>query len=305
MLTGTVFGDLFGEEKVKSNDKVLGRAWQHMRFYECDQALPLFRQVANRTDKGAPQWVEARYGQALALRHKRPPGEETIGQAVKILSGLIEDYPDSKVAPYAMINLARIYEVRDYYQDPIRPGQAKKVYQRVIDEYDEDEHELLIGEATLRLAQCYINSFERGDIEKGISLMKSWIERHPEGLITGIMWAYLGDVYFYPLKDYKNSVEAYIRADEMDSLDPGTKGKYYWRVARLADEELNKRDIAIRYYKKLITDEPSYGKGYQSQLRLKEMGVEPPSLKMAWKRGIEKSPDDEGNKSGNSQEKAK
>ena len=89
----------------------------------------------------------------------------------------------------------------------------------------------------------------------------------------GLMWLYMGDVYFDPLEDYGRCVEAYLKADERNCLEPGQEGFFYWRIAYLAHTKLNRPDLAIPYYTKLITEVPSYGRGYQAQMALTELGV--------------------------------
>ena len=70
------------------------------------------------------------------------------------------------------------------------------------------------------------------------------------------------------------SLEAYVKADEGNALEPGKEGYFYWRMALIADKKLTGkdkkyRDVAVRYYTKLIKDVPTDAHGYQAQLALK------------------------------------
>ena len=52
---------------------------------------------------------------------------------------------------------------------------------------------------------------------------------------------------------------------------------YYWRMARLA-ELIEDRERAVRYYTRILTDVKRPGNGYAAQVRLRNLGVDPPPL---------------------------
>ena len=99
-----------------------------------------------------------------------------------------------------------------------------------------------------------------------------------------MMYLHLGDVYFYPLKDYKKMVSCYVLADKHKGLVPGSEGFIYWRIAYIAQRKTHDRKTAIRYYNKLITEVPTFGRSYESQLALKEMGAHVPPLVLIGKK---------------------
>jgi len=244
--------------------------WQYVRYYEFDRAEPYFREVLETAEANSDRWKEATFGLAVSLHHKRPPTASAIQEAAKLFRELAEKDPNEKFAPRALMNLARIHELRDYFQDVIELDKARAIYRKVIESYGDRP---IVDEAVLRLAQSHINTFQTDQVNQGVKVLTDWLAKHPENSLAGLMWVYLGDVYFYPLGDSARCVAAYVEADRRNSLEPGQEGVFYWRIANLADSKLNNRDLAIVYYTKLITEVPSQGKGYQSQLALKRLGV--------------------------------
>ncbi len=266
--------------------KLFNKAWKHVRLYEFDKAEPIFRNLRQREKPGSDKWIEATFGLAVALHHKTPPTAEYIKEAKKLYQLIVDKFPNHRCAPRALMNIARIYEIRDYYKDKIDLPAARKYYKLIIDKYPDNP---IVSEAVLRLAQAYTISYDKKDIYKGIKILIDWIKTHPKDRLVGVMYLHLGDVYFYPLQEYRKCVESYIKADELRSLEEGREGFVYWRIAWVADHKLHDRKIAIKYYLKLIVEVPTFGKGYRSQLALKRLGVKNiPELK--W-RPKQKLPD--------------
>jgi hypothetical protein len=81
----------------------------------------------------------------------------------------------------------------------------------------------------------------------------------------------------YPLEAPAEAAAAYIKAEEV-GLPPNTKrDAYYWRLANLAQAG-GDRETAIRYYRRIIEEVKRTGFAYEAQLRIRELGEEPPEL---------------------------
>ncbi len=251
------------------------QAWGHVQLYEFEKSIPLFRILQQENKLGSSKWIEATFGLALSLHHKTPPTKEAIEEARKLYMVLADKYPDSPCASRALLNVGRIDELRDFYQDKINLDSARACYRKVAEKYSKDP---IVSEAVLRLAQSYTNTFKKEDIAEGIKIMQDWIKGHPKDPLAGLMYLLMGDLNFYPLENYKAAVENYIRADELKSLEPGQEGYIYWRIAVLAHKKLNDKVTAVKFYTKIIKDTPTFSKGYQSQLALKELGAPVPQL---------------------------
>lgn len=256
-------------------------AWEHVSLYEFERAEPIFRKIAGAEKEGTKKWIEATFGLALSLQHKTPPTKQAIDEARSLYLKLADAFPKHKCAPRALMNIARIDELRDYYKDKIDLKSARKFYRKVIEKYPDNP---IISEAILRLGQSYTTTFETEQVKQGIKILRDWLKKHPKDKLSGLMYLHLGDVYFYPLKDYRKMIRSYIRADELKGIEPGNEGFIYWRIAYIAHRKVNDRKNAIRYYTKLITEVPTFGRGYQAQLALKEMGAPVPKLTLMRKK---------------------
>ncbi len=261
---------LFAKSASDDSDKLFHEAWEHVKLYEFDRAEPIFRSLQKRFKVGSAQWIESTFGLAVSLHHKTPTNSKSIDEAKKIYQMLADKYPNHKCAARCLLNIGRIYELRDYYKDKIDLEAARKYYRFVIDRYP---NKSVASEAILRLAMSYTILCDRNDVYKGIKVIEDWLKKHPDDRLKGLMYLHLGDVYFFPLEEYRKSVESYIKAEKLNAIEGSRVGFIYWRIAWVADHKLHDKKIAVEYYKKLIVDVPAFGKGYRAQLALKRLGV--------------------------------
>jgi len=253
----------------------LKKGWEHVQLYEFERAIPIFKKLQREFPEGSEEWIQMTFATAVCYEHQTPPSKETVQESRRLFWLLAEKYPRHACAARALLNVARIDELRNYYLDRIDLESARKLYQKVTATYPGT---LEASEAVLRLAQSYTNTFNKPDVETGVKILEDWLRDHPKDPLAGIMSLLLGDVYFYPLAEYDKCVKAYMRADELKSLEPGKEGYTYWRIARVAQDKLKNKDIAVKYYTKIIMDTPTFAKGFQSQLALKELGAPVPEL---------------------------
>ena len=176
-----------------------------------------------------------------------------------------------------MLNLGRIEELSDYYQDYVDLVAARTWYQKVADKYP---GQLIASEATLRIASTYIQTYEDDQILKGIDILKKWLAEYPQDELASAMWQYLGDTYFYPIEDYAKSLSCYRNAEQIGFIEKYRRGQVYWRMAVMADRFLNDREAAVEYYTKIITVAPTSGKAYESQLALERLGAPVPRIEI-------------------------
>jgi len=239
-------------------------------YVNFERARGFFRKAVAVAAEGSPVWQQAVFGQAVCAQHISPPTKASIDEAVSLYKMLLEKTPDSPLAARTMMNLGRIAELRDYGGDTPDLEAAREWYIRVRDRF---MNEPIAGEATLRIAATYIQTYEPEQVRKGVEILHAWLADHPKDELASAMWQYLADTYFYPLRDYRRSVECYEKADAIGWTDVANKGPIYWRVANLADRFLNDRATAIKYYTKIIRETPNSGKAYESQLALRRLGV--------------------------------
>lgn len=260
----------------KNTEDKLKEAWQLLRRYDLSGAEKILAEIKDKIDQDLPQYIEANLIYAAVLCNKDNPKKEDIERAEKILRQLISRYPQNKATPYAIMQLARIYELEHYYGDKPDIEKAQDCYRTIIEHYP---HSPLASQAIIRLAATYISSTERQKIEDGIKIIKDWLGKHPNDKLAGIMHLYIADVYFLPLMDYKKAIDEYIKADKLGAVDLLQKDLIYWRIARTADKKLGNKAIAKRYYRKIIEQLPDSGRYWQAKTALERLESESSEIK--------------------------
>lgn len=140
----------------------------------------------------------------------------------------------------------------------------------------------------MRIASTYIQTYDEAQVRSGIKVLEDWLKAHSNNDLAATMWQYLGDTWFYPLKEYGKAVACYEHANDIGWVDRANKGGIYWRVASVADryadylrhfsDPAKAKQIAIKYYRKIIIETPQSGKAYESQLAMRRLGAEPPEI---------------------------
>ena len=95
----------------------------------------------------------------------------------------------------------------------------------------------------------------------------------------------------YPVENYEQAVRSYMMADDLGILTKSTRGMIYWNIAQMAENQMSNRNIAVQYYTKIITDEPTSGKAYEAQVALRRLGAPVPEITI-FKSGKDISPAD-------------
>jgi tetratricopeptide (TPR) repeat protein len=255
----------------------IATATEEVAYVNLDKARGLFAAARAMTKPGSPAWETAIFGEATCTWHLLPITRENAENARRLFAELVERSPHGKATPRAMMNLGRILELPEDRDDPVDLPGARRWYEKVIDTWPADP---IAGEATMRTAGTYIQTFEEKAVRHGVELLRKWVEGHPTDPLASIMWQYLADTYFFPIKDYQRALEAYDRVDALGWTEKGLQGPYYWRIAQMSERFLKNRDASVKYYTKIITETPNSGKAYESELGLRRLGAPIPESQM-------------------------
>ena len=256
-------------------DVRLKEAIEEVGYFGFQRAGELFESVAADSEPGTERWQQAIFGQATCLQQMSPIRQDRLDRAAELYRQLIGRTPDSIYAARATLNLGRMAELSDYYGDDPQLESAREYYRKIIDRWRDDP---IAGEATLRLAATYIQTYDEALVRQGIGILESWLAEHPDEPLAVMMYQYLGDSYFIPLKDYASSLKWYRKADVPDTLDRSRLAAMYWRMAAMADEKLNDRETAVEYYTKLIKVAPTGHRAYPSVIALRRLGAPVPEI---------------------------
>jgi tetratricopeptide (TPR) repeat protein len=266
---------------------LLQHGLDNVSFFDFKNGYKYFSRALRDAEPKSLEWQQATYGKAVCAHHLTPASPERMAEAEQLYRDLVHQVPDSAYAPRAMLNIGRIYELSDYYQDVIDLTKARAMYEDVLATWSSHP---IASEATLRIAATYIKTQQTADVQRGIALLETWLAAHPSNEFASTMWQYLGNTYFYPLRDYTNCVACLLKADELGLTLRSSAGATYWQIAHLADKMLSNRAVAVTYYTKIITETPQSGKGYESQLALRRLGAPVPDIHIFrastnWHRG--------------------
>lgn len=247
-------------------------------FVEAYQELSEFQPTLAQSD---PRWMEATYAYAVASWHRPPPDEEKIQQAVGLFRELLEADIPKEWKTRVKLSLARIYEVGDFPDDEIEIERARELYQEIIKEYPTGEFGY---QASLRLAQTYVQELDPESVKEGIDTIRAQIERDPNNQWASIAWQYLGDLYNRSLENTKEALAAYREADEIGFANESRTDFYLWLMSEWA-LELGRTEEAVKLRTRIVEDFPRspYGTLSRDYVRTyaanhPEKNITPPEL---------------------------
>lgn len=254
-------------------DKI-AKATEEVAYINLEKARDLYAEARAMAERGSLDWQKALLGEATCIWHLLPIRRENAEKAAQLFDELVKTAPRGPFAARAMMNLGRILELPEDRDDPVDLPGARAWYEKVANGWPNDP---VAGEATLRIAGTYIQTFDKPAVQKGVELLRHWVEAHPADPLSSIMWQYLAETYFFPLQDYRRSLEAYDKVDALGWTEKGLQGRTYWRIAQMSEKLLKDRDAAIRYYTKVILEAETTGKAWESELALKRLGAPLPA----------------------------
>lgn len=257
-------------------DQQVERGLDELGRFEFEDAYETFARVRAQAPAGSELLRKATFAQAVACHQWQPSGEARIDEARRLYQQLA-DAGEGEEAVQSLLRLGRLAEMSDFFGDKEDLPKAREVYQQVMTRWPQRPE---AGEACLRLAAAWAQTLEPADVRKGVAAIDAWLAAHPHEPKAAIMLQYLSELHWAFLRDAKSAVAALVEADRRGFDCDGREWQYCWRIARLAEEQLQDRELAIRYYRKIITDYPKSGSAWDSQQELKRLGVEPPPIKL-------------------------
>lgn len=265
-----------GEETSKDPQVAIAAGAALCGSYNFDRAADHFAAARAIAQPGSEAWQQATFGLAVARQQEVPIELSRIAEATVLFKEVVEQGGASPLAAQSCLNLGRIAELSDTSVDKPDLPEARRWYQKVIDTWPDAP---ISGEATLRLGVTWIQSLERKDVEAGIAILEARAAR-PDEPWAGALWKQAGDSWWINLGDRKNAIRCLSRCIEAGHPDPSRAALTVWRAAKLADED-NDRETALKFYRRIIERHPNSGMAWDAQQRMRELGVEPPPIKLA------------------------
>ncbi len=259
-----------------SPESELELAAKEIGFFDYRSAEMHFDKALAMAKPDSDAWALALYGKATCLYHMTPVSAGNVTAAKAMYLQVWNARPDHRAGRLAALGLGRIAELKDFLADTVELAEARTWYQSVIDKAPDS---IEADQATLRMAGTYIQTYEQAECMKGIEVLQKRLASHPNNPMAAGMYLYMGDTYFYPLKNDRQALESYLKADAIGLPQTGKEATLYWRMAVLADTRLNDPKTAVTCYTKILGITPTSGKAYEAQLALKRLGAPAPEVK--------------------------
>jgi hypothetical protein len=274
-----------GREEEVAADLRARRAWSEVGFMNFAEAGKLFEVLRREAAPGTESQREATLGLAVCLHHGQPDVEAEKLRAGRLYDELIDAREPHRFRPQAMLYRARLADQIDFYGDKPDPVSAEKLYLRVMREYPQHR---LANEAALYLAQLRIYGGDQKTARRGVEELRAWVEAHPGNPCECLHWLEVAGAWNFPFDDPAKAIFALQRAEKAGLPRMMKRDNFYWRVACTA-RKAGRKALAARYFRRIIVEQPRSAYCYVAQLRIRELGEEPPPLQDPFAEGAEEA----------------
>ena len=266
------------QAQAEPEKSVLARAWEEYSFLEFRKARKLFDGVIanppNREDL-----CQALVGRAFCYQFGGRGNisvadyQEALGGYARCLQELGEDH---RLSPFWMAMSAechcRIYMLN---KDATQIAEAEKLWQRLQRDY---HNSVFTQDALLFRASVGMLAFDDEQTTARMQEVEAYIASRKGGgdqaessdLLAPVMANYLAEAYFWR-GDYEKSVLWYREYCRLGPTSFRERNAAWFRLARIADTQLNDRDTAIEFYTKIWKEAASDGKVYFCSERVREL----------------------------------
>ena len=279
----TLFWVFIFSSSYANSETLLDSTRTELSYLNYNKSSKLATQVRKISEKYSDEWMESTLALAISLHQNQPDVKSEKIRAAKLYQELIDAPKRNPIQAKAMLLLGRFESERDYLNDKPDYAKSRTLYEKIIKEWPDSK---LADSAALFKAQLDIYSTNKNEILKGINFTLDWIKKRPDNPFASLQYQLIATSYFRDLNDPLKSIDYFLKA-EKTGLPPLTQIDYfYWNIANIA-ERGGQTNVAVKYYKKVITDVVGSVFAFESQIRLKEMGIEPPVLEDPFAEAVE------------------
>jgi len=231
----------------------IASAWQNYRLNEWNLALRDFENAIKETEPGSEDWAMCQYGIATTWAQRRP-GEDP-KKAREMYRELLEKAPESAMAPWTELALARMIHLVPVGQDPDYP-EVRKLYKAVEEKYP---GHLAAKEAFMYRMSTLIASLDEEAMKEAADELEQFVQGESQEFV-GSSYSLLSVVYNLTGQQEKRlwAEENAFEKTEVDPADPSVEFAWaYWNLACISEFELGDFARARKYYKELMEKYPS------------------------------------------------
>jgi len=245
-------------------------AWDDFRLQEYKRALRRFQAALDQAPTGSVERCQALYGMATVWNLRLPLADQDKKRAARLYRQVIDEAPESDLAAWSMLALARMKHLVPPGRDPDY-DEVRRAYQKVLERYPGT---LAADEAFIYLQSTYVATLEPGPTRKAVKALKKFIRERPDSGFISAAWSLLA-VSYQTLDMQKERLDAELHALATREVDPSNPYQdnawQYWNIATIAEFEVGDFDTARRYYRKLIQEYPTDIRRYGCEQALKRM----------------------------------
>jgi hypothetical protein len=232
---------------------LLEKGWYDYGQGDFDLAIERFEAVVATAPKDSSEHFDALYGLATTWNLRRPKQDTEL--ASEFYEQIIAEAPDSDLAAWSRLALARIKHLVPVGQDPDYDA-VRSAYEDVITQHPDH---LAAGEAFLYLQATYLQEMTPASARKVAKDVQQYIADNPDSPFLSPCYSILATCYEVlnqPEKRLQCELKAYEYA-EVDPTNPFQDNSWrYWMLATLAEFGAGDFDTARTYYKKLLEEYP-------------------------------------------------
>jgi tetratricopeptide (TPR) repeat protein len=256
---------------------------QH-RFESARHGLQLVREAS---EVGSQAWRRATYGLAIAYQHEPAASPEMTAGARGLHEELWSRCPGTAEATQAAVQLGRIAQLRDFYQDVPDLPAARDWYAKAISLGGNGP---MASQAVIYLASAWVEELTPDGFAEAERALTSWISANPQDPLLALHWMTLADLRHVYRNDPAGAVSALREVDRLGA-PPALRWKVVWRMGAIAQDDLQDRDLAVACFRAIATRYLRSGRADAARLRLIELGVDPPPLPATlWEGGGDPGP---------------
>lgn len=249
---------------------LLQGAWNDFRLGEYRRAVRRFESVLETEAPGSPRRLMALYGLATVWNLRLPLVDQDKNKAEKLYQQVIREAPQSDLAAWSMLALARMKHLVPPGREPDY-DEVRRAYQKVVETYP---GHMAADEAFIYLQSTYVATLEPEPTRQAVEALKRFIRERPDSGFVSAAWSLLA-VSYNTLDMQEERLEAELRALETREVDPTNpyqeRAWQYWNIATIAEFEVGDFETARKYYRKLIDEYPTDIRRYGCEQALKRM----------------------------------
>ncbi|MBE2178936.1 MAG: hypothetical protein IAE97_00490 [Chthoniobacterales bacterium] len=249
-------------------DALLRQAWEDYRNSEFALATQTFRALQASQPAGAEIAVEALYGEASCWNHRR--SGRNIAKAVALYDALLDQHPDSPLAPWAALDRVRTRHLAPADQDIDFP--------QLIQDYAALERRYpgtpAAADAFLYRIRLAVSLADAAQAAVLATEIEAHLAAHPEEPYRSPLLKILAEAH------HKRGAEdrrlaSLVGALESREDDPSTpffeRSTAYWEIAYAAEFDAGDFALARKFHRLLLEEFPNDDRAFAAEKALARM----------------------------------